>query len=73
MRTERSLPRNRESRTRRDVPQRPNQTDLTKKKLARLKPWVRLAIEKATKEEKEATKQRAFCIKKGWWTEPSRQ
>lgn len=64
----RSLPRNRENRPRSGAPSRPNQEVVAKKKLARLKPWVRIAIEKACETGREAVRRQAFYIKKGWGT-----
>ncbi len=64
----RSLPRNRENRSRSGAPNRPNQELIEKKKLARLKPWVRIAIEKTCEAGREAVRRQAFYIKKGWVT-----
>lgn len=66
----RSLPRNREDRPRSGSPSRPKQDVIEKKKLARLKPWVRIALEKACDAGKEAVRRQAFYIEKGWVTEP---
>ncbi|MGB2580108.1 MAG: hypothetical protein WBC83_00235 [Minisyncoccia bacterium] len=66
----RSLPRNRENRSRNGTPNRPNQEVIEKKKLARLKPWVRIAIEKACEAGEEAFRRQAFYLKKGWVTAP---
>lgn len=64
----RSLPRNRENRPRSGSPSRPKQEVIEKKKLARLKPWVRIALEKACEAGKEAVQRQASYIKKGWVT-----
>lgn len=65
MRT-RNLPRNRESKSRSETPVRPDQTELERKKLARMKPWERIPIEKAREAETETIRRQNFFVTKGW-------
>lgn len=62
----RNLPRNRESKSRSEAPVRPDQTELERKKLARMKPWERIPIERAREAETETLRRQEFYLKRGW-------